>query len=653
MGRGGGVRVLFDIETNGLLDSLDRIHCIAAYDLDSGAIKLFEPDEISEGVAYLSKASLLSGHNILSFDLPAVEKVTGIKLHGELFDTKLMAQLAFSDVKSRDMARHAQWKALAATHGADAVPPAPLPTRLIGRHSLEAWGHRLGEFKGNFSSTTDWSQYTPDMGEYCLQDVMVNVHLYNALRACNLDSRAVHLEHDFAAIMFHQEKSGFRFDLKNAEGLLGVLLQEQAKLRQELTKLFPPKEVEYFTKVKRIRKVKTVHFNPGSRQQIAAALKEKYGWVATPTKGGSPQVNEEVLRSLDYPEAQHLAHYFMIQKRLGMLAEGRNAWLKRVKGDGRIHGGVIATGTPHGRCAHVSPNMAQVPGVCGTCGHTPCRVAGGGRAHTPYGLECRSLFTVEDGNVLVGADGAGFQLRNLAHYLAPYDAGEYINVVTTGDPHSKNQEAMGLDTRSMAKTKMYAFLFGAGPTHLGDGDPDAGKLLISNMFNRLQGLGDLMWDLNNRVAYPHFRESSRNVSKEDYIASFSGGQYVGWRRKKNAAIRGLDGRRIPIPSSHVVLNYLLAGAEAVLMKQATVNFDFVAGKRGLVRGDGPPSSTTAHGYCHVAHVHDEFQIEARERYGDDVGETMVTSIKKAGRDFKFRCPLDGEYKIGKTWAETH
>ena len=55
----------------------------------------------------------------------------------------------------------------------------------------------------------------------------------------------------------------------------------------------------------------------------------------------------------------------------------------------------------------------------------------------------------------------------------------------------------------------------------------------------------------------------------------------------------------------------------------------------------------------VANVHDEFQLEVPKIYATIVGEAAKQSIVEAGLHFKLRCPLDGEFKIGNNWRETH
>lgn len=117
--------------------------------------------------------------------------------------------------------------------------------------------------------------------------------------------------------------------------------------------------------------------------------------------------------------------------------------------------------------------------------------------------------------------------------------------------------------------------------------------------------------------------------------------------KKVAAggtVGGLDGRRVPARSQHSALNTLLQSAGAIVMKKALVILDQRLQEAGLVPG--------MH-YEFMLNVHDEFQLEVAELHATFVGEQAVASIKAAGEFFNMRCPLDGEYRIGSTWADTH
>ncbi len=334
-------------------------------------------------------------------------------------------------------------------------------------------------------------------------------------------------------------------------------------------------------------------FNPGSRQQIAERL-EKLGVKFTKkTDKGSVIVDETVLVSIDLPEAKLLSEYLMLQKRVAQVG----SWLEEVRDTGRVHGSVITNGAVTGRMTHSSPNMAQVP-----------------NKGSPYGEDCRELWTVDEGNVLVGADASGLELRMLAHYMKD-DA--YIKTVCEGsskdgtDVHTQNQKAAGLATRDEAKTFIYAFLYGAGSEKIGKivgGNARDGQKLIESF-------------LSNTPALKTLRNNVSKYASKGFVP-------------------GLDGRKIWVRSEHSAVNSLLQGAGAIVMKQALVLLDEALRKKKIW-----------YGFC--VNVHDEWQIETKEKDGELVGQLAVQSIQEAGELLGLRCPVSGEFNTGKTWRDTH
>lgn len=268
-----------------------------------------------------------------------------------------------------------------------------------------------------------------------------------------------------------------------------------------------------------------------------------------------------------------------------------NSWLQHVKEDGRVHGRVISNGAVTGRMTHQSPNMAQVPA-----------------SHSPYGHECRSCWTVPVGKKLVGFDASGLELRMLAHYMKDED---YTNEIINGDIHTANQRLAGLESRNQAKTFIYALLYGAGDEKLGTvagGGRTTGKKLRESF-------------LHNLPSFASLKERVSNASSKGYLS-------------------GLDGRRLLVRSEHSALNTLLQAAGAIVMKKALVILDDYAKQWKL-------------DYKIIGNIHDEVQSEVAEKDAEKFGWLAVECLKAAGLEFNLRCPLDGEYKVGTTWAETH
>jgi len=587
------MRVIFDLETNGFLSDATKIHSIVIKDIDTKQVFSYHGDKIGRGLYILSGASLLVGHNILKFDLPVIEKLyPEYKIEGEVFDTLLVSRLIWTNRKELDF----QMK--------------ELPLNLAGRHSLESWGYRLGLRKGDYAKENDFSVWTPAMQTYCERDVEVTYELFKLIEKQNYSTEAIKLEHDFARCIYLQEAHGFHFDVASAKKLYASLANRRLELEKSLVSTFPnwKKYIGTFTpkrdnktlgykKGVPIKRYKELTFNPNSRDHISDRLMNK-GWKPREfTPDGKPKVDESVLSKLIYPEAKLLAEHFLIQKRIGQLAEGNNAWLK-LQRDGIIYGSVITNGANTGRCTHQKPNVAQTPSV-----------------GVPYGKECRSLFTVPNGFQLIGCDASGLELRCLAHYIGAFDEGSFTKQLLHGDIHSYNQKQIGLPTRDLAKRVIYGIIYGIGDTRLGavvGKSSQEGKRIKAKIFEALPALKQL---------------------RDNVI--------IATRNKKY--LLGLDKRKLIPRSEHSSLNLLIQSCGALIIKMATVILH-----KKLKEKNYDKNICTM-----VAHVHDELQLQCKSDYADEVGKIAVQSIKDAGTYFNLRCPLDAEYKIGNNWASTH
>ncbi len=606
-------RYVFDIESDGLLDTMTKIHVLVLKDVESGEVFTFRADHVSSGIGMLEEADEIIGHNVIKFDVPAIRLLYPTFSPRKVTDTLVLSRLLFPEMRDRDATRK------------------DFPKKLTGSHSLEAWGHRLGNYKGDFKGP--WDVCTDEMVTYCEQDVEVTTTLYTRLMAKDPPPTAVDLEHRFATIISMQERNGFTFNREAAATLYSNLVGLRLSLAQQLKTTFGDEVVEevFVPKVNNTKrgyekgvpftKRRTIEFNPSSRQQIARRL-QALGWKPTEfTESGQPKVDESVLEKLPYPEAKLLARYFLVEKRIGQLAEGEQAWLKVVTTKGRIHGSVNTNGAVTGRCTHSNPNVAQVPKVQIGKGPDGDKVIlkdlDGG-----WGFECRSLFGPSQGKVLVGIDLSGLELRCLAHFMAKYDGGAYATVLLEGDIHTVNQEAAGLPNRDNAKTFIYAFLYGAGDWKIGH----IVKPLSSDDAKVTEGKRLKTRFLNKTPALKRLREA------------------VMERAKTKKYLLGLDGRRLHVRAAHSSLNTLLQSAGALISKQATIFAYENLCNAGYQWGKD---------WALVAHIHDELQIEARPQIAEEVGRIVVRSMEQAGQFFNFRVPITGEYKVGNNWAETH
>jgi DNA polymerase I-like protein with 3'-5' exonuclease and polymerase domains len=549
------MKIILDIETN---SKHNVIWCCVTRDIDTDEVKVWK--EANGLQKYLDQCDLIIGHNIIAFDNQVLSKTWNVSMRkNQLYDTLVSARL--------------------------------LDPSKEGGHSLDSWGKRLGYAKFEFS---DWdSGCTAQMITYCIQDTLVTKKLYDYLltefNRQHFDYRSIELELNVQHIIYKQTENGFKLDERKAIELQADLTNKLVNIEASLQSIFPTKTIERISEKTGKKLADGIEvFNPGSRKQIGERLIEK-GWKPKDfTDKGQPKVDETTLEGVDIPEAKAIAEYLMLQKRIAQIS----SWLKEMKEDGRVHGKVITNGAVTGRMTHMSPNMAQVP-----------------NSSAVYGHECRELWTVEKGYKLVGIDASGLELRMLAHYMKD---DEYTTEVVSGDIHTANQRAAGLETRNQAKTFIYAFLYGAGASKIGKivgGSSKEGERLISNFLKNTPKLHALRQTVSSLLS-------------------------------KEGTLPGLDGRRLQVRSEHSALNTLLQGAGAIVMKQALVILDDKLSKLGV-------------DYKFVANVHDEWQIEVEDGYHDIVGKLGVQSIEQAGKKLNMNCPLTGEYRAGLTWKDTH
>ncbi len=611
--------IVFDIETDGF--NATKIHCLVCIDINRGEVWKFADHPgylpISEGVALLEAADSLIGHNILGFDIPKLTKLAGARIdRSKACDTLIGTRILWPDLRDADAAA------------------CVIPVIEYGKHSLRAWGHRLGCHKGEFN---EWARFSHVMMTYCVNDCMASWQLYLYLRdAAEADSAALPffqtdyyaLERDTKYLCNEMTENGFRVDVTAAQTLLGDLEQRGGEVAAELQVALPPQWVETTITPKRDNKTrgyikgvpftkrKLIPFNPASGAQFAARMMALYAWqprVLTDT--GAPCTNAKVLGTLPYREAKVLLAYKTIAKRQTMLT-GERGLLNTVGGDGYLHTEYFTLGTVTGRASH-SPNVAQIPKVHSSKQHGVLKGVAGA-----WGFEFRSLFLPPPGWLLVGADMAGLELRNLAHYLSPYDNGQYSRLVCDGDVHTANQMAAGLDSRDTAKTLAYAVLYGAGDYRAGiivDPDEDdeymvraIGQAAKEGLISGICGFQDL------------FR----------WVDSFGGNE-----------IPGLDGRPLFARKKHTRLNTLLQACGAILCKRWLLLIAAELDRLGLYAG---------HDFCFAAWIHDEVQIAVRtQEIAEIVRNVCIAMAVEAGRYYTLQCPTAGSAKIGANWAETH
>jgi DNA polymerase I-like protein with 3'-5' exonuclease and polymerase domains len=270
------------------------------------------------------------------------------------------------------------------------------------------------------------------------------------------------------------------------------------------------------------------------------------------------------------------------------MSEGVNAWLKLCTSASRLHHH-CSIGCATFRCSHRNPNLAQVPSD----------------------LTYRQLFRATPGQVLVGADLSGIELRMLSHYLARYDTYFGDNLLN-GDIHQLNADKIGI-TRKLVKTVTYAFLYGAGNEKIG------------YSYDRL--LSPQKAKAKGREIKDAFIEAIPGLS--DLLSAVKSAANRGF-------VKGIDGRKILVDSPHKALNYLLQGSAGVIAKRWMV-----------IANDND--------FCcsQLAFIHDELQYECHPDHATDLKFKLELSAVQAGEHYNLRIPIAAEGKIGATWADVH
>ena len=605
------MKLVFDIETDGLDATL--IWCLVIQDVDTKKLFNFTDyddkySSVADGLKMLQNATCLIGHNIIGYDIPMIQKITGIDLFSKkLHDTWIMSQT--------------------------------LNYNRGHKHGLGSWGDQLGYAKFEFD---DWTTYTQGMMKYCTRDVSLNTRVYEILlkelqdqsTTKPLITKGLRAEHDAAVFEAKVRMKGWLFDVNGANKLHKQMTDELNAIEDRIHPNLPemtiwidkaPKKAKYtkkgaFTAVTRRllteyldgNEPDEMEWNPEQefqrsyKTQVTLKNMEEIkeylytiGWkpddwnykkVGYEFHKTSPKLTTTSL-SLLGDIGKDIDRYYTTRSRKSIL-EG---WLDAVR-DGRLHGKMWVIGTPTFRARHeVITNLPSVEAA--------------------WGKEMRSLFICEEGYRVVGADSAGNQMRALCHYIGDDN---FTEEVTSGDIHSYNANILG-SSRGDAKRWLYAYLFGGGGKKLGTiltGKPDdkAGNASKAKYQSAIPGLGKIKAKLDTIF----------QKTKNGYGSAF---------------VPALDGRRVYVNSAHQSLNYLLQSAEAITCKAAV---GYAMNKINEEKLDAYP----------VIFYHDEMAWVAKESDAERVKEICIESFKEAPKQFNVTC-MDGDGVIGKCYADVH
>ena len=605
------MRLIFDIETNHRKAAqVSRCWCICTLDPDSGQERCFGPAAVLDGIRLLARAEQLIGHNIGTYDLAVIERLYGFRYPGAVMDTITISRLLFN--------------------GLSEAPDQ------YGQHALAAWGKRLGCPKDGYSNFQAWH---PDMLKYCLQDCRVVHRMLEHFRRQKSAGKAVQLELEYDAFLRQVERNGFSLDVPGTERLRDKLQRRIDRMQGQFDRVFPPQEVtgtgpSYYSlglkdptafggKIPKCSTVKELeawrkangikpsqcrrvegppetkihHFNADSHPQVRDELKKRGFETKRETANGDMSTASSVLWRSGLPEARLIVAYRDYAK----IQNFTKQWLNYQR-DGRIYPRFIGCRAATCRSASQAPNIQQIPS-------SKTRPSGI-KAMPYYGLQCRALFRPSEGYVLIGADLVGIEIRLLGHRLAPYDDGDFSEIVASGtDIHQRNAENIGI-ARDQAKAVLYGSLYGEGTASLSaklNISSDEAKAIKKAFTVGIAGFEDMLSDLLGEL-------------------------------RCTGRITLIDGRRLEVNSEHKTLNYAIQGDAALLFKHWALKSHKCLADTSLRI---------------LAVIHDEIQSECRPDDVDTTKDVFTSTASAVGQQLGFKVKIDAEAKHGRSWQDTH
>jgi DNA polymerase-1 len=522
-----------------------------------------------------------------------------------------------------------------------------------GAHSLEAWGLRLRYPK---SAHDEFSVFSEEMLKYCIRDTRLAALLFRKLAermvAVGFMEKGAELEHlAWNIIQNKQKRNGFPFDLQRAEELYVTLRAREEELKDEIYKLWPPQFVvvkHYQQRSKRDGSDTVVYqrakeqypelkdtndggfdaydwvaFNLGSPSQRVEKLLE-LGWEPTQhTKAGNPKVDEEALLNFAEVSGKHelvaLAKWIVINSRANMIRTWMEAYNEKT---GAIHGKLMLANTL--RYRHSSPNSANIPAVRLKKDENDVEQIQYGE-DGGYSYEARDLWTCGDGNRfnLVGIDGTGIQNRCLIHHLintvGEEEVADFKALALSGDVHKRNIEVLGLANKAAAKKFYYTLMMGGRGARLAADQAQFGTKMTARQGDHLRK--------KMIETMPGFGQLIKNLERE---------------LEQTGRVRLCDGTPVLVNSPHKVIPTILQGDESRLMKQALIYLDKEVRLAKLAKY-----------VFKVADIHDEWQWRVAVEVTDEFIALALPCFLRAGEAFNYNIPIEGDAKVGKTWAETH
>lgn len=721
-------RYIYDVETNGLLKTMDRIHCLVMRDVDTRETFRFrrvdaeypavidkehtEPgrllykatpaqDNIAEGIRMLEEADELIGHNIIHFDEKAIRLVfPDYSPKGKITDTLVLSRMIIPDTKSGDSLL---------------VKRGKLPGYLVGSHSLDAWGYRLGKNKGDYQKVMigkgldPWASWSPYMEAYCENDIDVNEILYHAITQEMPPDSATELEHQIHEIVGVMEQNGYFFDAAQAETLTKTLEEKRAQyvadvkakfgywfrpVRKKIVKAqwddpngvnaaktYEKPDIEWgedysravwgrmvFPKVtyrnhKKLSDrtegcpfvpIERVDFNPGSRPQIIDRFTTVYDWVPHEfTDAGNPQVDDAVLNKLTkrIPEANDLSEILFYNKLIGQVATGKESWLNNYKKDG------------DGRI-HPYTNVGGT--VSNRCSHSGPNI---GQVPSIKDAKIDTEGRVWDGDtqLLITPDeyvrvSAKKVLLKGRHGDYGYECRDLFFTPETINDEPWMQvgvDLSGIEFRMLAES-CYEFDKGELINVVLSGDIHQINMDSTGITERatvkrvLYGLlyGAGDWKIGHTID-PYATDAAKKALGATIRAKLMKGLPALAKAIEKAKNEAQRGYLIALDGRKLPAR----SEHAALNLRLQGNAASVAKKWVCLTEDMLFEQGLNHGwngdFVFYAFVHDEIAAGTKKDLVDLYKTTCVDAARKAGEFFNLKCPIDAEAKVGHSWASTH
>ena len=574
------------------------------------------------------------------------------------------------------------------------------------RHNLASYGEELGNAKIDFH---DFSKYSEEMLIYCRQDVNLTLHVYNKLGKKAREmyttmssagakfenaSRSLHKDYYLYAA---QAFTGIKFDVEAANKLIADIDVEMEVIEKEVLPQLPPRKLKEGEK-----KHYTMPAKPFKKDGNLSATMEK--WIE---KHEAKLVSETEIEA--YGKKYTIGSGTLLDIQLPMeikdgddikewfMGKGWKPLYWNFKRDERgkpqrdSKGEMITTTPKIQEMGKICPNLLEIEGELpkrivrflslrnrksvvtgwlnnwrlGFDGRIPAEITG----YTPTyrvkhscitnlpkaspevvkGYEMRSLFVVDKGMKYVSGDAAALENRTVADYTFKHDNGSFADLVLNGDSHSFNatlffpEETKGIDVfdpkfdkdaptskplRNKAKTGAYSLAYGASV----------------KKFTKSLGLSEQA----GAEAYENYWEANKGLKlfKEEMEKQWS---TVGEKQY----IVGKDGRVLTVRSKHLLVNLCGQSLGATVITYALCMMDNILGWMELDEIGRPYYKYKGHVVKRLAAFHDQGDFETEPEVAEEVGQSLIKCIKKAGQMLEMKVELDGEYKIGSNAAEIH